>query len=150
MWERAGFYSTTPDSTHVHSQSPSETKARSDFDDGALDQESAENNQDYYRARPHDPRFQYLDWLHSFVEKLHMTASDLQTKSEPAAELRAALAWADSYDNDRHDSTQKASRMKTNAVGAVIASTLVTSVLSVFFTGFGSWLWTYVAQTLPS
>jgi hypothetical protein len=79
-----------------------------------------------------------------------MTTNDLQVKSEPAAELGAALAWADSYVNDRRELMEKASLTKTNALSAAIASTLVTSVLGVFFTGFGSWLWTYVASTLPS
>jgi uncharacterized protein YjeT (DUF2065 family) len=150
VWEEAGFYRATSDPTNVHSQPPSETKERAHFDEGAVDQISAENNEDYYQARPHDPRFQYLDWLDWFVDRLHMTTNDLQVKSEPAAELGAALAWADSYVNDRRELMEKASLTKTNALSAAIASTLVTSVLGVFFTGFGSWLWTYVASTLPS
>jgi hypothetical protein len=148
--DKAGYYRTTSDSTDAHSRSPSDTKARTELEEGALDPNSVENNQDYYLARPHDPRFQYRDWLLLLLERLQMTASDLQTKSEPAAELRTALAWADSYDGDRRDLSEKAGRTKTNAVGAAIVGTLVTSVLSVFFTGFGSWLWNYVAQTLPS
>jgi hypothetical protein len=79
-----------------------------------------------------------------------MTAGDLQTKPEPAAELKAALAWVDSYDEDRREFREKARRAKPDTIGAALVGTVVTSVVSVTLTGFGSWLWTYVAQTLPS
>ena len=148
-WDRPGFYRTAHDSTNVQTQPQSVAVASSKFEDGGSDENNEFRNA-YHNARPYDIRFQYLDWLDSQVEKLQMTSSDLQTKPEPAVEFRAALAWADSYEDNRRELREKASRTKTNAVGAAVLSTLVTSVVGVVLTGFGSWLWTYVAQTLPS
>jgi hypothetical protein len=103
----------------------------------------------YHLARPEDPRFRYLDWLDSHVKRLDMTASDLQAKSASAIRVRAARAWADSYDGDRRDLSENASETKTHALTAIVASTAITTVASVFFTGFGNWLWTHAAQNLP-
>jgi len=103
----------------------------------------------YHLARPEDPRFRYLDWLDSYVKQLEMTASDLRSKSGNVIRVKAARAWADSYDGDRRDLSETASEPKTHALVAVVASTAITTAASVFFTGFGSWLWTHAAQNLP-
>jgi flagellum-specific peptidoglycan hydrolase FlgJ len=103
----------------------------------------------YRLARPEDPRFQYLDWSQSYVEQLKVTASDLQTKRGGATRVTAAHAWADSYEGDRQVLSEMASQSKTNTFGAVVASTAITTAVSVFFTGFGNWLWTHAAQSLP-
>ena len=149
-WNRPGTYRTTADSTNVRPQPLSAAKAGSELDDRAFDKDSDEFRHAYHDARPYDLRFQYLDWLNSLAERLQMTTSDLQAKPEPAAEQKAALAWADSYDDDRRELREKASRVKPNAVGAALFGTVVTTVVSIVLTGLGSWLWTYVAQTLPS
>jgi hypothetical protein len=132
VWEKPGFYR-TDDSASVHPRS-----------------QNAANPNSEHNARIHDIRLQYLSWLDSLTVRLQLTISDLQAKQEPATEFRAALAWADSYTNDRSDLIEVSSSIKASTIGAAIVSTVVTSIVSVFLTGFGSWLWSHVAQTLPS
>jgi hypothetical protein len=113
----------------------------------ALRQNFDDNN--YYLARPYDPRFRYLDWLDSRIEKLHTTTNDLQSKRSGPARLKAAREWAEDYKAERDGLDETTKAPKTNTLGAVAASTLVTSVLTVFFTSFSDWLWTHVVHTLP-
>jgi hypothetical protein len=147
VWDGPGYRRPISGSANVHRPPPGAANAGSGE---AFGEDSGEFKSAYHDARPYDLRFQYLDWIHSLVGRLQMTAGDLQTKPEPAAELKAALAWVDSYDEDRREFREKARRAKPDTIGAALVGTVVTSVVSVTLTGFGSWLWTYVAQTLPS
>jgi hypothetical protein len=106
------------------------------------------DDRNYYLARRWNPRFQQIDWLSEEITRLRMTASDLMTKSDDAR-VSAAVAWASSYKEDRHNLIEAASETKSDTLGAVIITTVVTTVASVFFTSFGSWLWAHVAHTLP-
>jgi hypothetical protein len=150
-WVRPGFYRRTSDSVDVNRQPPGEEIVSTESDEDIFaDFELFGIDSDFYdRLRSLDPRFQYLDWLCSLAGRLQMTVSDLQAIPDPAAELSAAITWADNYDFDRGDLREKASRTRTNTIAVALGSTLVTSVVSVFFTSFASWLWAYVSQTLP-
>lgn len=128
--------------------SPADVLSPPAGDEGPHDDEDHESvpepfDEDTYRlARSRDPRFQYFDWIDTMGQQLKMTIDDLRTGSG------AAKDWADLYEQDRNDLTREISQTKTNA-SAVVASTAVTSVVSVLFTGLGSWLWTYASHTLP-
>jgi hypothetical protein len=130
VWEKPGFYR-AGDSTSAYPRLQSVTNANFE-----------------YNAGIHDLRLQYLNWLDSLSVRLQLTISDLEAKQEPATELQAASAWADSYADDRSDLIDRSSG-KTNTIAAAIVSTIVTSIVSVFLTGFAGWLWSHVAQTLP-
>jgi hypothetical protein len=106
------------------------------------------DDRNYYLARRWNPRFQQIDWLSEEITRLRMTASDLRMKSDDTR-VSAAAAWASSYKEDRRDLIEAASETKSDTLGAVIITTVVTTVASVFFTSFGSWLWAHVAHTLP-
>lgn len=112
-----------------------------------LRQSFADSN--YYLARRNDPRFIYIDALDSLIKKLHTTMSDLQSKRSSQARLKAGREWAENYEAERKDLVGMASSAKANTFAAVVISTVLTSLLTAFFTGFGSWLWTHVAHTLP-
>jgi hypothetical protein len=105
------------------------------------------DDRDYFLARPRDPRFQHLDWIESMGGQLQMTVDDLLTRGTDG--LDAAKDWADCYEQDRRDLIEGKTRTKANALNAVVVSTIVTTVITVFFTSFGSWLWTHVAHALP-
>jgi hypothetical protein len=102
----------------------------------------------YYQSRSDDPRFQYLDWLDLHIEKLHETANDLESKRSSATRVKAAQEWSDDYENERSELAQKANSGKSSTLGTAAASTVVGSVLTVFFTSFSNWLWPHVAGTL--
>jgi hypothetical protein len=101
----------------------------------------------YRLARPEDLRFQYIDWLDMLYGRVTMTAADLQTKHAGSARVSAARSWLDSY--EKGDLARPPARPKNNALTALVATTIITSLLGVLVTGFGNWLWTQVAHTLP-
>jgi hypothetical protein len=103
----------------------------------------------YYLARLNDPRFAYIDALDALVKKLHATTGDLESKRSGQARLKAAREWADNYEVERRNLVNTASAAKTNTLGAAAVSTVLTSLLTVFFTSFGNWLWAHAVLTLP-
>jgi hypothetical protein len=105
------------------------------------------DDRDYFLARARDPRFQYLDWIESMAGQLQMTVDDLRPRGTDG--LGAAKDWADCYEQDRRDLIEGKTRTKANALNAVVVSTIVTTVITVFFTSFGSWLWSHAAEALP-
>lgn len=132
--------------TRVVSQPPSadQDTIHDPFYDGAL---ANFDDRYYFLARPRDPRFQYLDWIESMAGQLQMTVDDLRTRG--ADGLGAAKDWADCYEQDRRDLIEGKTRTNANALKAVVVSTIVTTVITVFFTSFGSWLWSHAALALP-
>jgi len=102
---------------------------------------------DYRLARPEDPRFQYLDWLDMLNGRIKTTAADLQAKRAGNARVNAARSWIDSYENG--DLARSPAEPGNNTLTALVVTTITTSMLGVLVTGFGNWLWTQVAHTLP-
>jgi hypothetical protein len=103
--------------------------------------------QNYRLARSEDLRFQYIDWLDLLHGRVATTAADLQTKRAGNARVSAARSWADSY--EKGDLARAPAGPKNNALTALVATTITTSLLGVLVTGFGNWLWTQVAHALP-
>jgi hypothetical protein len=101
----------------------------------------------YFLARSRDPRFQYLDWIASMAGQLQMTVDDLRARCRHG--LGAAKEWASFYEQDRRDLTERETRTKANELSTVVVSTIVTTVVTVFFTSFGSWLWSHASNALP-
>jgi hypothetical protein len=101
----------------------------------------------YRLARSEDLRFQYIDWLDMLHGRVITTAADLQTKRAGSPRVSAARSWADSY--EKGDLARPPAEPKNNTLTAVVATTITTSLLGVLITGFGNWLWTQVAHTLP-
>lgn len=106
-------------------------------------------DRNYYLARPNDPRFAYIDALDALVTKLHATIGDLESKRTGQARVKAAREWAENYEVERRDLVNTASAAKTSTLGAAVVSTVLTSLLTVFFTSFGNWLWAHAVLTLP-
>jgi hypothetical protein len=101
----------------------------------------------YRVARSEDLRFQYLDWLDMLHGRIQTTAADLKAKHAGIARVNAARLWADSY--EKGDLARPPIEPKNNALLALVATTITSSLLGVLITGFGNWLWTQVAHTLP-
>jgi len=146
----AGEHAPAPSATAIvpDGQSKASTAADVRYGDPVLDNVSKFFDPANYRlARSEDLRFQYLDWLDLLYGRVATTAADLQTRHAGSARVNAARSWADSY--EKGDLARRPAEPKNNALTALVATTITTSLLGVLITGFGNWLWTQVAHTLP-
>ncbi|TVR52012.1 MAG: hypothetical protein EA425_05785 [Puniceicoccaceae bacterium] len=120
------------------------------IDRGATPEQAAIFAPAYRISRDLDPRFQHLDQIGDFSDRLGEIRAELSQKTDPGDQTATGGRWLP-YLRSRREEAEKAlaSEEKNRTPAFIVSSGILLPIATVFLTEFSQWLWAFFSRTLP-